>query len=117
MRFLEKIQELRKNIIIKVGRFGPYLELRRRRKNTGFYPKLYSSRRFNPGASLKTFRASKNSRQNTQKQKKEVKKSIGRFGPYVSHDGEFRSAPKDASFLDLDLKEALKLLAQEKKNW
>ncbi|MCZ0932405.1 MAG: DNA topoisomerase I, partial [Oligoflexia bacterium] len=46
---------------------------------------------------------------------KEIKKSIGRFGPYVVHDGDFRSAPRDESFLSLDLKSALKILAQEKK--
>ena len=49
------------------------------------------------------------------KTKKEVKKSIGRYGPYVVHDGDFRSVPADLSFLSLNLKEALKILSKEKK--
>ena len=45
----------------------------------------------------------------------EVKKGLGRFGPYVVHDGDFRSIPKTDSIFAVDLKRALELLAQEKK--
>ncbi|MCB0407602.1 MAG: DNA topoisomerase I, partial [Bdellovibrionales bacterium] len=46
---------------------------------------------------------------------KVVKKGLGRFGPYVVHDGDFRSIPKTDSIFDVDIKRALELLAQPKK--
>ena len=45
--------------------------------------------------------------------KKEVKKSLGRFGPYIVHDGEFRSVPKDM-FFDMDLPKAIQRLREPK---
>ena len=39
----------------------------------------------------------------------------GRFGPYISHDGNFRSIKKPLNVFDITLEEALALLAQEKK--
>ncbi len=47
--------------------------------------------------------------------KKEVKVGIGRFGPYVVCDGDFRSVPKGESFLKTTLNRALELLSQPKK--
>lgn len=47
--------------------------------------------------------------------KKEIKKGLGRFGPYIVHDGDFRSVPKSQDFFQVDLGFALELLAQEKK--
>ncbi len=46
---------------------------------------------------------------------KEVKKGLGRFGPYVVHDGDFRSIPKHMDLFRVGLKEALELLAQPKR--
>ena len=39
----------------------------------------------------------------------------GRFGPYVSHNGNYRSIKKPLNVFDITLDEALTLLAQEKK--
>ncbi len=46
---------------------------------------------------------------------KEVNANVGRFGPYVVHDGNFRSIPKDEDVYTITLDRALELLAQEKK--
>ncbi|MCB0411616.1 MAG: DNA topoisomerase I, partial [Bdellovibrionales bacterium] len=46
---------------------------------------------------------------------KDIKKGLGRFGPYVVHDGDFRSIPKTDDLFLVDLKRALELLAQPKK--
>lgn len=46
---------------------------------------------------------------------KEIKKGLGRFGPYVVHDGDFRSIPKTDDIFEVDLKRALELLSQPKK--
>ena len=45
----------------------------------------------------------------------EVVANIGRFGPFVVTDGEYRSLKKDDDVYTVDLERALELLAQEKK--
>ena len=46
---------------------------------------------------------------------KDIKKGLGRFGPYVVHDGDFRSVPKTEDFFQVGLDLALHLLAQPKR--
>lgn len=46
--------------------------------------------------------------------KKEVIANIGRFGPYVGHNGEFRSIKPPLDPYTITLEQALELLAQEK---
>ncbi len=41
--------------------------------------------------------------------------NLGRFGPYVMHDGDFRSLKKDDDVYSIELDRALELLAEEKK--
>ena len=45
---------------------------------------------------------------------KKVVAAIGRFGPYVSHDGNFKSIPKDESVFDITLDRAVALLKEPK---
>ncbi len=45
---------------------------------------------------------------------KPVEASIGRFGPYVKHDGAFKSIPKSDSVFSITLQRAVELLAQQK---
>ncbi len=45
---------------------------------------------------------------------KKVVAAIGRFGPYVSHDGKFKSIPKDESVFDIGLERAVALLKEPK---
>jgi DNA topoisomerase I len=47
--------------------------------------------------------------------KKDIKLGIGRFGPYVVCDGDYRSVPKTEDFFTVSLKRALELFAQPKK--
>lgn len=46
--------------------------------------------------------------------KKEIRASVGRFGPYIVHDKDFRSLKKEDAVLDVTLERALELLAQPK---
>ncbi|MGE4133807.1 MAG: type I DNA topoisomerase [Bdellovibrionales bacterium] len=46
---------------------------------------------------------------------KDIKKGLGRFGPYVVHDGDYRSIPRTENIFAVDLKRALELLAQPKR--
>ncbi|MDO8990871.1 MAG: type I DNA topoisomerase [Sideroxyarcus sp.] len=45
---------------------------------------------------------------------KKVIVNIGRFGPYIGHDGKFKSIPRTDSIFDIGLERALELLAQAK---
>ena len=45
---------------------------------------------------------------------KPVEVNIGRFGPYIKHDGAFKSIPKTDSVYDIKLDRAVELLAQAK---
>jgi DNA topoisomerase-1 len=45
---------------------------------------------------------------------KEVKASVGRFGPYVVHDGTFKSLAKSDDVLTIDMARAVALLAEPK---
>ncbi len=43
---------------------------------------------------------------------KKIVANIGRFGPYVNHDGKFKSIPKSLSVFEINLEGAVTLLAQ-----
>jgi len=43
---------------------------------------------------------------------KKVIVNIGRFGPYIGHDGKFKSIPRSDSIFDISLDRAVELLAQ-----
>ncbi len=45
---------------------------------------------------------------------KKVIVNIGRFGPYIGHDGKFKSIPRTDSIFDIGLERAVELLAQAK---
>ena len=46
---------------------------------------------------------------------KDVKVGIGRFGPFIVHDGDFRSIPKTENIFKVDLPKALEILSVPKK--
>lgn len=45
---------------------------------------------------------------------KKVIVNIGRFGPYIGHDGKFKSIPRTDSIFEIGLERAVELLAQAK---
>ena len=103
----------KKKIFIKTGRFGPYLELEGGEKRASI-PQFLSLDNLKLEQALQLLELPKVLGQHP-KTKKDIKKSIGRYGPYVVHEGDFRSVPSNKDFLSLGLKEALKILSQEKK--
>jgi DNA topoisomerase-1 len=46
---------------------------------------------------------------------KDVKAGLGRFGPYIVHDGDFRSIPKTDDLFKITFERAIELLSQPKK--
>lgn len=102
----------KKKIFIKTGRYGPYLELGDGEKRSSI-PKFIPVSELTLEQAVQLIELPKVLGLHP-KTKKEIKKSIGRFGPYVVHDGDFRSVPSNESFLSLDLKQSLEILAKEK---
>jgi DNA topoisomerase-1 len=47
---------------------------------------------------------------------KPIDANIGRFGPYLRHDGAFKSIPKTDSVYEIGLERAVELIAQKKRN-
>jgi DNA topoisomerase-1 len=45
---------------------------------------------------------------------KKVIVNIGRFGPYIGHDGKFKSIPRSDNIFDINLDRAIELLSQAK---
>lgn len=46
---------------------------------------------------------------------KEIKAGLGRFGPFVVHDGDYRSIPKGESVITITYERAMEMLSQPKK--
>ncbi len=47
--------------------------------------------------------------------KKPILAGIGRFGPYLQHDGKYKSIPKDDDVLTIGMNRAMEVLSQESK--
>ena len=112
-QILGRDPKTKRKIFIKTGRFGPYLEREEDEKKASI-PKFLPLDELKLEQALKLLELPKVLGIHP-KTKKEIKKSIGRYGPYVVHDGDFRSVPSNEAFLSLELKEALNILSQEKK--
>ena len=103
----------KEKIFIKTGRYGPYLEMEKSKKRSAI-PSFLSQSELTLPQAVQLLELPKTLGKHP-KTKKEIKKSIGRYGPYIVHEGDFRSVPADTSFLTLSLKEAVQILAQPKK--
>ena len=129
-RRLGKHPETQQDIIVILGRYGPYVQLGVEAK-----PSLDSLKASSKTAQPKLKRVSLSPFFKWDsitleaavkllelpkvlglhpETKKEIKKGVGRYGPYVVHDGDFRSVPADG-FFELDLKQALSRLKEPKK--
>lgn len=118
-------------VFIKIGRFGPYVQLgfmpekgkaKKGEKNplVGGKPKMASiPKTIDPGLvtiemALKYLSLPRVLGLHPESQK-EVTANNGRFGPYVAHDGNFRSIKAPLDVYTITLEEALALLAIPKK--
>ena len=103
----------KEKIFIKTGRYGPYLEMKKSEKRNAI-PSFLSPSELTLTQAVQLLELPK-TLGNHPKTKKEIKKSIGKYGPYIVHEGDFRSVPADKSFLTLSLKDAVQILSQPKK--
>ncbi|MCB5188372.1 type I DNA topoisomerase [Methylobacillus caricis] len=106
-----------KDILLLSGPYGPYLQIGLPEEDSKKKPKRVSIPKEIAPANLdleiarKLIALPRDLGQHPETGKKVVA-NIGRFGPYVNHDGKFKSIPKSDSVFDIDMNRAVELLAQ-----
>jgi DNA topoisomerase-1 len=109
----------KQNIYCLVGRYGAYLQLGEKTDENptprrASLPKGVDPKTMEMAVALKLLSLPRDLG-NHPETKKPIKANNGRFGPYVVHDGVFRSLKKEDDLYAIDLKRAVELLAEEKK--
>ncbi len=111
--------ETGKNIYCLVGRYGPYVQLGEtpeegeKPKRAGV-PKGTKASEVDVPTALKLLSLPRTLGLHPETGK-DIVANVGRFGPFVVHDGDFRSLKKDDDVYTISLERALELLAEEKK--
>jgi DNA topoisomerase-1 len=108
-----------KPILMLQGRFGPYVQLGEAEEGSKAKPKRASlPKGMNPADVKLDFALQLLSLPRTlgnhPETGKEIQANVGRFGPYVVHDGDFRSLAKSDDVYTVDLARALELISQPK---
>ncbi len=105
-----------KPIFVLIGRYGPHIQLGTKEEavkpRTVSLPKGMAPASVTLEIALQLLSLPRELGLHPQTQKPVIA-NIGRFGPYVAHDGEFRSLKEDVYTVTLE--QALGLLAEEKK--
>ncbi|MFW5786068.1 MAG: type I DNA topoisomerase [bacterium] len=111
--------ETGKQVYCLVGRYGPYVQLGEKTeeepkpKRAGL-PRDVKPRDVDLEVALKLLSLPRTLGTHPETGK-EIVANNGRFGPYVVHDGDFRSLKKEDDVYTVTLDRALELLAEEKK--
>lgn len=103
-----------KPVSVKIGRFGPMIQLgggdTDEKPQFASLLKGQSVSTITLEEALKLFEFPRNI---GEYEGKDVTVAIGRFGPYVKHDGKFVSIPKDMSPAHITLEEAIELIVEK----
>ena len=103
-----------KPVSVKIGRFGPMIQLgggdTDEKPQFASLLKGQSVSTITLEEALKLFEFPRNI---GEYEGKDVTVAIGRFGPYVKHDGKFVSIPKDMSPAHITLEEAIGLIVEK----
>lgn len=116
---LGKDPETDQNVYVLTGRYGPYVQLGEsdgedsKPKRISLPPHL-DPEKVTMDQALSLLSLPKSLGLHPDK-KKDIKLGIGRFGPYVVCDGDFRSVPRGENFLTTTFERAVELLNQPKK--
>jgi DNA topoisomerase-1 len=106
-------------VLLLRGPYGPYVQLGEAEEGAKVKPKRVSwpkelpLEQANLDSALKLLSLPRDVGAHPDSGKKVIV-NIGRFGPYIGHDGKFKSIPKTDSIFDIDLSRAVELLAQAK---
>lgn len=105
-------------VFVLNGRFGPYVQMGQKSKENPKPKKASVPRGVNPSSvTLKdalTYLSLPRELGLHPQTGKMITANIGRFGPYIVHDGDFRSLKKDNVYA-IELRRALEILKEEKK--
>ncbi len=107
-----------KKVSVRIGRFGPFVQVGESEDKETEKP-LYASLR--AGQSIETITLEqalelfKLPKKVGQFEDKEMTVAIGKFGPYVRHDSAFYSLPKEIDPLDLTEEHAIELIVTKRK--
>ncbi len=115
---LGKDPESGEQVYVLTGRFGPYVQLgevteENKKPKRVSLPKGMKESDVTLETALKLLELPRTLGEHPETGKP-VKAGIGRFGPYVVHDGTFQSLGKDDDILEVGLDRALELLKQKK---
>ena len=116
---LGKDPETGKDIYVLTGRYGPYVQLGentedKKKPRRVSLPKGLSVEQVDLEKALKILSLPRTLGQHPETGK-DVKAGIGRYGPFVVHDGTFASLKKTDDVLEVGLERALELLSQARK--
>ncbi len=109
-----------KNIYAILGPYGPYVQLGEQEEGSKLKPKRAS---LGKGITLENvtldialqYLSLPRTLGNHPESGKPIRSAIGRFGPYIVHDGDFRSLKNVDDVFHLPLEAALEMLAQPKR--
>ncbi len=107
-----------KKVSVRIGRFGPFVQVGESEDKETEKP-LYASLR--AGQSIETITLEqaielfKLPKKVGQFEDKEMTVAIGKFGPYVRHESAFYSLPKEIDPLDLTEEQAIELIVTKRK--
>ncbi|MDO8312366.1 MAG: DNA topoisomerase, partial [Sideroxyarcus sp.] len=111
--------ETQQTVLLLRGPYGHYVQLGEVEEGAKTKPKRVSWPKELPlesadlGAALKLLSLPRELGLHPESGKKVIV-NIGRFGPYIGHDGKFKSIPRSDSIFDIGLDRAVELLAQAK---
>jgi DNA topoisomerase I len=109
--------ESQKQIFLMQGPFGPYVQLGEmegdKKPKRVSIPKNIAPDAVDLDVALQLLALPRDLGSHPEGGKK-VTAAIGRFGPYVSHDGQFKSIPREESVFDITLDRAVALLKEPK---
>lgn len=106
-------------IYLMTGRFGTYLQLgdreegSKKKPQTGSIPKSWNADELTLEQAVKALSLPR--KLGKHEDGKQIEAAIGRFGPYVKHDKEYRSLDSEEDAFTVTLEQALELLSQPKK--
>ncbi len=106
-------------VFVLTGRYGPYVQLgdsgaEKTKPKRASIPPGYDPENLSFEDALQLLSLPKTLGQHPGTEK-DIKVGQGRFGPYVVHDGDFRSIPKTESLFDVTFERAMELLSAPKK--
>ncbi len=109
--------ETQKDILLMSGPYGPYLQLgmpvegEKKKPKRVSIPKEIALADLNMDTAVMLLSLPRDLGLHPETNKKIIA-NLGRFGPYVNHDGKFKSIPKSENVFTIDLVSAVNLLAQ-----